>query len=232
MRRPSLAGGVRPVHPRLDARATKADGKAWIAADRSPILMFESGPLAGSSTRLDRGRDEPTMTDDDIRTILERNVRAVTLRPSIGQNTARTKVRLRPGLECEVAEGPWTLTVAMSEKSGGTNAGPNPGVLGRGALGSCVALGYAMWAIRLGVPVDALDVEVEADYDSRGQLGLADDVPPGYTHVRYLVTVTSPAAEEDVRRMVDIADRCSPYRDVFARAQDVRREVRIAARAR
>jgi uncharacterized OsmC-like protein len=168
------------------------------------------------------------MNNDEIRTVIERNVKAVALRPSVGQNTARTSVRLRPGLECEVTEGQWSLTVAMSQKSGGTNAGPNPGVLGRGALGSCLALGYAMWALRLGVPLDALEVEVEADYDSRGELGLSDDVPPGYTQVRYVVTVTSRASEDEIRRLLDTADRYSPYRDVFARAHDVRRDVRIA----
>ena len=52
------------------------------------------------------------MDNEEIRTILERKVKAVTLRPSVGQNTARTTVRLKPGLECEVTEGPWSLTVA------------------------------------------------------------------------------------------------------------------------
>jgi uncharacterized OsmC-like protein len=139
---------------------------------------------------------------------------------------------LKPGLECEVEEGPWTLKVAMSEKSGGTNAGPNPGVLGRASLGSCLALGYAMWAARLGVPIDSLDVVVETDYDSRGELGVSDDVPPGYNQVRYRVNITSPAGEADVRRLIDTADRYSPYRDVFARAHDVRRELVITASSR
>src|SRR5687767_10890882 len=143
------------------------------------------------------------MDNDQIRTVLERNVKAVQLRPSVGQKTARTKVRLKPGLECELTEGSWRLTIAMSEKSGGTNAGPNPGVLGRGALGSCLALCYAMWAIRMEVTLDELEVEVEADYDSRGELGVSDDVPPGYRQVRYIVTVASRAPEEDVRRVLD-----------------------------
>lgn len=169
------------------------------------------------------------MNSEHIRTAIERHAKAVTLRPAVGQNTARTKVRLKPGLECQVCEGPWTLTVAMSEKSGGTNAGPNPGVLGRGALGSCLALGYAMWAARFSVPLDSLEVDVEADYDSRGELGVSDDVPPGYLQVRYIVTVASSAPEAEVRRVIDTADRYSPYRDVFARAHDVRREIRIAA---
>jgi uncharacterized OsmC-like protein len=160
---------------------------------------------------------------EDLREILERNVKAVSIRPSIGQGTATTRVHLKPGLECEIEEGTWKLTAGVGEKSGGTNAGPNPGILGRGALGSCLAIGYAMWAARLGVPIASLDVEVEADYDRRGELGVSDDVPPGYTQVRYRVTVTSPAPEEDVRRMIDTADKYSPYRDVYARAHDVRR---------
>jgi hypothetical protein len=84
-----------------------------------------------------------------------------------------------------------------------------------------------MWAARLDVPIEALTVDVEADYDSRGELGVSDDVSPGYLQVRYRVRITSPAPEADVRRLVEQADRCSPYRDVFARAHDVRRELVI-----
>ncbi len=165
----------------------------------------------------------------EIRDILERNAKAVGLRPSVGRGTATTRVRLKPGLECEIEDGAWTLAAGMSEHSGGTNAAPSPGVLGRGALGSCLAIGYAMWAARLGVPIDSLEVVVEADYDSRGELGVADEVPPGYVQVRYRVVVTSSAPEADVRRVLDTADRYSPYRDVYARAHDVHRETQITA---
>jgi uncharacterized OsmC-like protein len=168
------------------------------------------------------------MDQQHIRATLERNVRAVRLRPSFGQGTATTRVRLKPGLACEIADGAWKLTAGMTEKSGGTNAGPTPGILGRGALGSCLAVGYAMWAARLGVPIESVDIEVEADYDSRGELGIADDVPPGYVQVRYRVTVVSPASEEDVLRVIDIADKYSPYRDVYVRPHDLRRELRIS----
>jgi uncharacterized OsmC-like protein len=164
-----------------------------------------------------------------VREVLERKVKAVTLRPAVGQSTARTHIRLKPGLACDVEEGAWKFTAGMSEKAGGTNAGPNPGVLGRAALGTCLALGYAMWAARLDVPIDDLTVDVEADYDARGELGVSDEVPPGYLQVRYRVQITSPAPEADVQRLVDTADKYSPYRDVFARAHDVRRELVIAS---
>jgi len=81
-----------------------------------------------------------------------------------------------------------------------------------------------MWAARLGVRLDSLEVEIEADYDNRGELGVSTEVPPGYTQVRYIVSVASPAPEADVARLLDTADTFSPYRDVYARAHDVRRE--------
>ena len=163
-----------------------------------------------------------------IRSALERNARAVALRPSVGQGTAKTLVRLKPGLACEVVEGNWTFMVGMSPKSGGSDAGPNPGILGRAALGSCLAIGYAMWAARLGVAIDTLDVQVEADYDSRGELGVDDSVRPGYSEVRYIVSISSPASPEEVRALVETADKYSPYLDVFARAHDVRRQLHIS----
>ena len=172
-------------------------------------------------------QDLTPLIDPHVGALFERNAKAVSLRPGLGQGTATTVARLRPGLTCEVEEGPWKLTVGMGEKSGGSNAGPNPGVLGRGALATCVAIGYAMWAAHLKVPVTSLQVEVQADYDRRGELGVDPAVPPGYTQVRYIVTVESPAPEADVMRWIETADRYSSYRDVFARAHDIRREVRF-----
>jgi uncharacterized OsmC-like protein len=164
---------------------------------------------------------------DVIKASLERNVRAVSHRPSVGQGTAKTKVRWRQGLTCDVEDGPWKLVVGMTDRYGGDNAGPNPGVFGRTALGSCLVIGYAMWAARLGVPLRALEVEIQADYDVRGELGIEDAVRPGYQAMRYIVTIESDAPEAEVMAMLDQADRCSSYLDDFANPVPVLREVRL-----
>lgn len=167
-------------------------------------------------------------TVERIRTAFERSEKALSLKPSIGQGTAVTRVRVTDGLACEVEEGPWKLTVDMSPKAGGTGAGPNPGVLGRAALGSCLAVGYAMWAAKLGVPISSLEIEVQADYDTRGEYGLGD-VPPGYRQVRCLVSIESEAPEAEVVSMVEQAEAHSSYLALFSRPQDVRRELRVTA---
>lgn len=163
---------------------------------------------------------------ESIAATFERNRRAVSLRPSIGQGTAVTRVTLRDGLACDVRDGKWELKAGMSPKSGGIGEGPDPGVLGRGALGSCLAVGYGLWAAKAGLPLTSLEVEIQADYDVRGEYGL-DGVTPGYEQIRYVVTVESEASEEDVRRVLDEADAYSPYLRLFRDPQDVRRELRI-----
>lgn len=163
---------------------------------------------------------------EQIKTAFERNAKAVVARPSVGRGTATTRVRLRDGLTCDVEDGKWKMTVDMSVKSGGDSRGPDPGVYGRTALGSCLAIGYQVWAAKLGVVFSRLEVDVQADYDSGGYHGVAD-VPPGYSQVRYIVSVDSDAPEADVLNVLDQADAHSPYRDVFTRALDVRREVRV-----
>jgi uncharacterized OsmC-like protein len=161
-----------------------------------------------------------------IKSTFERNAKAMTLRPSLGQGTARTKVTLRDGLTCDVEDGNWKLTVDASPKSGGDGRGPDPGVYGRAALGSCLAIGYRLWAAKLGVEIKTVEVEVQADYDSGPHHGVSDD-PPGYRQVRYIVTVESDAPEADVLKVLDTADAHSPIRDDFARALDLRREVQV-----
>ena len=173
------------------------------------------------------------MSQEVIKTAIERNVRAVSLRPSVGQGTAITKVTWREGLTCDVEEGPWKLVAGMTEKYGGSNAGPNPGVYGRAAVGSCLAIGYMMWAARLEIPVRSLEVEVHADYDVRGELAVEDNVRPGYTRMRYIVTIDSDAPEADVMRLLDTADRYSSWRDDLANPVPMEREVRmVSARTR
>ncbi len=164
-----------------------------------------------------------------VKVALERNIKALSLRPSIGQGTAVTKVRVRDGVTCDIEDGQWKMIADESPHDGGNGEGPDPGVYGRAALGSCLAMGYAMWAAQLGVPLTSIEVEVHADYDARGMFGLDAGVAAGWTGVRYFVTVESTAPEAEVRRALDYADSVSPLLDDFSRALPVERELRISA---
>lgn len=167
--------------------------------------------------------------ESEIKTAFERNRKALALRPAIGRGTAVTSVRVVDGMTCQVEEGEWKLTVDLSGKSGGNNRGPNPGVLGRAALGACLAQSYTLWAAYCGVPLDVVAVEIQADYDAAGHYGLGD-VTPGYSEVRYVITVESDASEHEIAELLDEADTHTPYLAVFGEPQPLRRELRVHAR--
>jgi uncharacterized OsmC-like protein len=161
-----------------------------------------------------------------IRKFAERNIQLLALKPSKGHLTCTTRARLVDGLRCEIEEGPWKLAADMPAKVGGDETAPTPGVLGRGALASCLTIGIAAWAARLGAPIEALEVEVQADFNARGELGV-DGVLPGYTEVRYAVSIESPASNEELDELLDLAERHSPYLDIFGRPVALRRVRRV-----
>lgn len=161
-----------------------------------------------------------------IKEAFERNQKAVRLRPSKAKSTVTTKVRLFDGTTCEVEHKHWKFKVDIGTSEGGNDAGPGPGILERGALGSCLAIGYSQRAAVLEIPIDKIEVDVESDLDARGMLYL-DDRPPGFEKLRYKVYIESPAPEEEIMKIIDDTDRHSPVLDDFNRAIPVEREVEI-----
>lgn len=168
--------------------------------------------------------------EEKIRTAFERATKAMRLRDSIGRGTATTRVTMTEGFTCEVEDGRWNLTVDMSEKGGGDGRGPDPGVMGRSALGTCLAIAYRQWLIQCDVPIESLEVEIQADYDARAEYGVTDG-SPAYEEIRYVVTVESDAPEEEVMRALDEAETHCTYLVIFREPQRVVREVRLVAPA-
>lgn len=156
----------------------------------------------------------------------DRVKKLLTIKPEKGQYTTTTKVRVRDGTTCEVEHKHWTFTADVGKTEGGNDAGPGPSVLQRGALGSCLAIGYVKWAAHLDVPVENIEVEVEADVDARGSYGI-DGVSPGYKGLRYRVFIESPAPDEAIHDVIEKADQHSPLLMDFKQPVQVNREVKI-----
>ncbi|PWT99551.1 MAG: hypothetical protein C5B52_10520 [Bacteroidetes bacterium] len=161
-----------------------------------------------------------------IKTAVERSTKALQLKPSLGFGTRKSKTRVKEGLTCEITEGDWKFITDMPEGVGGNASGPTPGVLGRAAFGSCLAITYMLYAAKKNIPIENLEVDVEADFDDGALLG-TQDIPPGYSQVRYTVTIDSDASEEELMELIDDADAHSPYLDVFSRGQECIRKVNI-----
>jgi uncharacterized OsmC-like protein len=166
-----------------------------------------------------------------IKSSFERVAEHLTLNPERGCNTLVSTTRITNGLTCQTEEGVWKLSADLPSNAGGSDSAPTPGVLGRAALGSCLAMGYMLWASKLEVSIDSLEVEIQADSDDGVLFGVSD-APPGYSEVRYCVRVQSSASEEEIVKVLDAGDRHSPYLDIFTRAIPCQRQVEIVSKPR
>jgi len=150
--------------------------------------------------------------------------------PAIGKCQFRAKSTWQRGTKSQVSVTGWSaggnnmspaprrFTVMVDEppELGGIDGAPNPVEVLLSALAGCVTAGIATNAQMFGVPIDGIDIELEADVDARGLLGHDKSVRNGVTDIRYTVTIQSAAPEDKIRKCKETIDRKSPVRDTLA----------------
>lgn len=162
-----------------------------------------------------------------IKTVMERNIKAVKLKPSIGivKETMRTEMTAE-GL-CQIADGDTTLTIDISKDYGGGNTTPSPGFYARAALSACLAQGYLIWAACMGVEIGRINIDISSEYDARGGFGIDPDIRAGITRLHYVVNIESSADPEKVQQVIDQSDAIDYVRDIFAGELTMTRELRV-----
>jgi uncharacterized OsmC-like protein len=85
----------------------------------------------------------------------------------------------------------------------GNDEGANPVEHLLHALASCLTTSMVAHAAVRGIEIEELESQLEGDIDLRGFLGLATDVPKGYTNIRAKFRVK--ARPEDVSRIKELA---------------------------
>ena len=86
----------------------------------------------------------------------------------------------------------------------GHDEGANPVEHLLHALASCLTTSMVAHAAVRGIAIESLEAELEGDIDLRGFLGLAPDVPKGYTEIRARYRVK--ARPEELPRIRELAE--------------------------
>ena len=89
---------------------------------------------------------------------------------------------LAPGTATEVAitAGAHEFTIDEPAALCGTDKGANPIEHLLAALASCTVISYQVWAEKLGLTLDGVDVDLTGDIDLAGFFGTGEGVRPGY----------------------------------------------------
>jgi len=100
---------------------------------------------------------------------------------------------------------------------GGTDTAPNPVEHLIGALGSCLAIGYAANASVAGIRIDDLRIDIEGDLNLKSFLGI-EPGNAGYETLRAIVHITTDANEAAVAKLHEAVVATSPVGHTLSRA--------------
>jgi uncharacterized OsmC-like protein len=150
------------------------------------------------------------MTPAQIKDLYDRKAAALARRPPLGRNAGQARLRLLDGLTCQTDHGDRSFPVDLGPADGGDGRAPHPGQLMRASVGACLAMGYRIWAARLDVALDGVELEVTCEFDARGQLGVDAAVPVGWQTLHIAVTLVSAAPEADLRHLFAHVQHLSP----------------------
>jgi len=153
--------------------------------------------------------------DSEIRLALDRAHEIIEADPSRASGTISLNLKMGEAIKCVTTAEGWTLEVDEPTSMGGDNSAPGPYIFGFSAIASCFAMTFRMMAIRAGVTIKSMSVDVEGDYDDRAFFDLADE-RTGYQAIRLNIDVKSDADTAKIEALVAEARRKSPWLNTFA----------------
>lgn len=149
------------------------------------------------------------------------------------QNTELQSVvhaALQPGTATEVTitAREHTFTIDEPADLGGTDRGANPVEHLLAALASCTVITYTVWAEKLGLRLEGVEVDVDGTIDLRGFLGLDVEVRAGFQGINLGVRLTGPESAEDYRRLEKAVGAHCPVGDNLTAGVPLRTHVTLA----
>lgn len=145
--------------------------------------------------------------------------------------TAAVTTRLIAGTATEVRTEARQHTFTIDEPAdlGGTDRGATPVEHLLAALGACQVITFQVWADKLGIALDSVEIALEGDLDLRGFFGLDPDVRPGFETIRVAVTIAGPETKDRYAQLIDTVERHCPVLDNLSTTVPVETTVTVAA---
>ncbi len=108
----------------------------------------------------------------------------------------------------------------------GTDRGANPVEYVLTALAGCLTTSLVYHAAARGIAIHEVESHLEGDLDLRGFLGISDEVRNGYDNIRVSFKIKADASAEQLRELVELAQRRSPVFDIVSHPVPVNVELK------
>lgn len=110
--------------------------------------------------------------------------------------------------------------------AGGRDRGPRPLEYFLAGFAFCQQVIYAKNSLATGIEIDGLEIDVNGDVDPRGVLGV-EGASPGFVddEIEYTTHIESPAHPDEVRELVELAERHCPAHAALRKPMSFDRDI-------
>lgn len=129
----------------------------------------------------------------------------------------------------EITAGKHRFIVDEPEALAGDDVAASPVEFALGALISCQVVVYRLYAHQLGLKIDSLEINADADLDVRGLFGIEKTIRPGFGEVRLTVKIQGPETRERYEELQAAVDEHCPVLDIFTNPTPVKVELVTAS---
>lgn len=131
-------------------------------------------------------------------------------------------------------------TCRLETAAGSVDAGLHPAAGGSGeqacsgdmlleALVACAGVTFSAVSTAMEIPVERASITAEGDLDFRGTLGVARDVPIGFSDIRLKFDITSDAPPEKIDKLIQLTERYCVIYQTIRQPMEMTTDVRLNA---
>src|SRR4029079_9758534 len=127
--------------------------------------------------------------------------------PQAALYTLKAEGRLGEGIACRVETGRALVEAGLHPGTGGTGLQACSGDMLLQALVACAGVTISAVATSMGIQLRGGRLVAEGDFDFRGTLGIAKDVPAGFTAIRLQIELDTDASPEERAKLLEVSER-------------------------
>ena len=128
---------------------------------------------------------------------------------------ALTKLVTGTTTEVSVQTGGHEFTIDEPPILAGTNLGASPVEHLLASLGSCQVITYQVWAAKMGIAIDSVEVDITGNLDVHGFFGFDPNTRPGFQSIEVTVRLTGPETNERYTELTKAVEEHCPVLDVL-----------------
>lgn len=110
-------------------------------------------------------------------------------------------------ITCQITSGHSKQEAGLHPATGGSGKDACSGDMLLESLGACAGVTLTAVATALGITLRSGTVHVDGDLDFRGTLGVAKEVPVGFSNIRLRFDIDSDATEEQLSSLLKLTER-------------------------